>query len=181
MTKRTIEKRFRSHLYEAKVKKYNMYLHNSIRKYGTKHFIIELIETNLDYDQAALQEQFYIRTYKTIQPHGYNEHEGGKGGCKNASPELRQKLSDAKKGKSTSWNRGIKSEFVPWNKGLTKDTDERVKNNGIMSLNAKKDKPSYQYSIETRKIMSEKKKLYWIKRRNGGILFPAPSGRNLSS
>ena len=33
-TKRSLDQRFKSHLYEAEKMKYNMYLHNSIRKYG---------------------------------------------------------------------------------------------------------------------------------------------------
>ena len=41
----------------------------------------------------------------TKSPNGYNLHDGGRGGCLNPSDELRQKLSDAKKGR------------IPWNKG----------------------------------------------------------------
>ncbi len=115
-TKRQLEKRLKSHFYEARVKKYNMYLHNSIRKYGEEAFRIELIETCTTTNYAD-RERFWIKSLNTLQPFGYNEHEGGKGGCLNASPELRKKLSDAKKGKS------------PWNKGLTK-CDPRVAKNG---------------------------------------------------
>jgi len=45
---------------------------------------------------------------------------------KTATKESRKKMSDAKKGKPT-WNKGKKGSQVAWNKGLTKETDERVK------------------------------------------------------
>lgn len=117
MTKRTALQRFKSHLYEARTYKYNMYLHNAIRKHGEHNFKIEILE-ECSSEIAGERERFWIKKLNSIQPNGYNEHSGGKGGCLNASPELRQKLRDAKK------------NYIPWNKGLTKETDERVARNG---------------------------------------------------
>lgn len=127
-TKRSLDKRLKAHLYESRVCKYNMYLHNSMRKHGADAFSIDLIEECAP-DIVADRERYWIRSLNTLQPNGYNEHEGGKGGCLNASPELREKLSKAKKGK-----------YVPWNKGLTK-SDPRVAANGQSIGNSLKNKP----------------------------------------
>lgn len=103
-TKRTISKRLKTHFQEALANKYDMYLHKSIRKYGIENFVIELIE-ECSVDNIYEREIFWIRELKTVAPNGYNQHEGGRGGCLNPSNELRKKLSDAKK------------DYIPWNKG----------------------------------------------------------------
>lgn len=103
-TKRTLQQRLKAHLYEARAKKYNMYLHNAIRKHGQDKFQIHLIE-EVGPDAVHERERFWIRELNTLQPQGYNEHEGGAGGCLNPSPELREKLRRAKLG-NTPWNKG---------------------------------------------------------------------------
>ena len=116
-TKRKLQVRLNSHFYEASKRKYNMLLHRSIRKHGIESFKIELLEECTKEDVYE-KERFWIKTLNCIQPFGYNQHEGGKGGCLNPSEELRQKLREAKLGKPT------------WNKGLTK-SDPRVAKNGL--------------------------------------------------
>jgi len=103
-TKRSIQRRFKSHISEANRNLYDTYLHRSIRKYGKENFTIELLEECND-DNISKREIFWIQTLNTKAPNGYNLHEGGFVVCLNPSPKLRQKLSDAKKG------------YVPWNKG----------------------------------------------------------------
>jgi group I intron endonuclease len=143
MTKRSIITRFKAHCYEASVQKYNMYLHNSIRKYGKENFKIELIEECTP-ENLHEREVFWIKELNTIQPHGYNEHIGGKGGCLNPSPELRKKLSDARKRYGTSWN-----------KGLTKATDERVRDNATKISTAK---TGIKFSTEHKANLSKARK-----------------------
>lgn len=113
-TKRTIQRRFTSHISEANRNLYDTYLHRSIRKYGKENFIIELIE-ECNQENISDREIFWIQTLNTKSPNGYNLHDGGYGGCLNPSDELRQKLSNVRKGK-TPWNKGKKGQ-VPWNKG----------------------------------------------------------------
>lgn len=103
-TKRSIQRRFKSHISEANRNLYDTYLHRSIRKYGKENFTIELLE-ECNSDNISKREIFWIQTLNTKAPNGYNLHEGGFGGCLNPSLELRQKLSEAKRG------------YVPWNKG----------------------------------------------------------------
>jgi group I intron endonuclease len=105
-TKRTIQNRFKSHISEAMRNLYDTYLHRSIRKYGKENFIVEMVE-ECNHDNIAEREIFWIQTLNAKAPNGYNLHDGGRGGCLSPSDELRQKLSNAKKGK------------VPWNKGKT--------------------------------------------------------------
>ena len=76
-----------------------------------------------------------------------NKTNGGEGGEK--SQETKEKLSKAAKGK------------VPWNKGLTADTDIRVKKNAEskkgqkFSAEALKNMSGYKISEEAKKRMSE--------------------------
>jgi group I intron endonuclease len=95
-TKRSIQRRFKSHISEANRNLYDTYLHRSIRKYGKENFTIDLLE-ECNSDNISKREIFWIQTLNTKAPNGYNLHEGGFGGCLNPSSELRQKLSDAKK------------------------------------------------------------------------------------
>lgn len=108
-TKRKIQRRFNSHISEANRNLYDTYLHRSIRKYGKENFIIELIE-ECNQENISDREIFWIQTLNTKSPNGYNLHDGGYGGCLNPSDELRQKLSNAKKG------------HIPWNKGKDKQS-----------------------------------------------------------
>lgn len=107
-------KRFRVHKSEAKRKKYDTYLHRSIRKYGEENFTIEVLENHEDRYIALSAEIRLIRELKTLQPDGYNQHEGGRGGFLNPSQEVREKLSKAKLGN------------IPHNKGKGKIFPEKV-------------------------------------------------------
>lgn len=155
MTKRTPEKRLKAHLSEAKSQSYNMYLHNAIRKHGPEVFSILVIE-ECSKEQAPERERYWIKNLNTIQPNGYNEHEGGQGGCLNASPELRKKLSEVRKKLFANgyipWNKGKTNLPPPWNKGkigvqkgwntgLTKESDARVAANSLAISKATKGIP----------------------------------------
>ena len=139
-TKRSTEKRFKTHISEAKRNLYGMYLHNSIRKYGKENFVVETLMSNLSYDDAARIETETILSINTIQPYGYNEHQGGKGGCKNLSEELRKKLSDAKKG-CIPWNKNKVGKQDAWNLKKDKTSDDRILQYGLKISIALKGKP----------------------------------------
>ena len=47
-------------------------------------------------------------------------------------------ISEAKRGKHSSSKTEFKKGMVPWNKGLTKETDNRVKNNALKTSKARK-------------------------------------------
>lgn len=107
--------RFKDHISEAMnntKRKQCSYLNNAIRKYGPESFTVKLIEICLKDDLNA-REEFYIHTYDTLYPKGYNLTKGGKntyihtcidhatinipkkhGGCKFRSDETRAKMSE---------------------------------------------------------------------------------------
>ena len=76
-------------------------------------------------------------------------------------PDERKKLSDAHKGKPT-WNKGKKGVQIPWNKGLTKETDRRVKQYSDAKM-------GHEVSKETKEKISNSKKgtVPWNKGKRG--------------
>ena len=96
----------------------------AIQKYGWDAFLVEILETveaksvkDLKKHLNLLERQwisFYHTYINDPKCHGYNADLGGNA-CP-ASEETRRKISASLKGKT------------PWNKGLTKETDERIRN-----------------------------------------------------
>jgi len=84
----------------------------ALKEFGVGGFVIDVIETNIVNETAALdREKHYIKLYNS-QTNGYNSTPGGKGIPKGTSPwnkgtagaysqEYRDKLSRAKIGKSS--------------------------------------------------------------------------------
>ena len=63
----------------------------------------EYIKTCYSEEEMCSDEQYYIKVFDTLYPHGYNLTEGGDGGV--PSEETRRKMSLARKGK-TPYNKG---------------------------------------------------------------------------
>lgn len=108
-----ITRRYKSHKNAVINSTDNTYFHNALKKYGIEGFdfevLIECPRENLNY-----WEQFYIRYYCSNNPQfGYNMTDGGNFGHLNN--EVLKRIGNSLKGKT------------PWNKGLTKETDSRVK------------------------------------------------------
>lgn len=55
-------------------------LKNAINKYGWDQMKREIVEENIPEDQLNDREKYWIKTYNTITPHGYNLTDGGDGG-----------------------------------------------------------------------------------------------------
>jgi group I intron endonuclease len=121
-------------------------LYNAIRKYGWENFQKEIIEETLDLDN---RECFWIAHYdSTNSAVGYNITEGGTGGnvwvnfSEDHKEYLRKKMSGRPYNEATKekqretikatiaanghwskgqdpWNKGKRTQQVPWNKGLT--------------------------------------------------------------
>lgn len=118
------------------------HLKNSQKKYGIENFEKFLIEYTYSEEDACKKEIFWINEYRKRGKAEYNYDDGGlptshnKG--KHFSEYVRQKLSEAHKGKPTPWlhtpeaiqknaeshkgqipwNKGKKGSQVAWNKGL---------------------------------------------------------------
>lgn len=70
-TIRTIEKRWKQHLYRCEEKNDNNYLYNAMKKHGKENFYIEEIEKCKDEDRFE-RETYNIIKYNSMYPNGYN-------------------------------------------------------------------------------------------------------------
>jgi group I intron endonuclease len=99
--KKGINNRWSVHTSCARRNVYDTYFHNAIRKYGESAFAVELLD-ECTVDTVNTLEKKYIAEYQSNdKQHGFNMSEGGDGGQNTLSPEVRKKISDAKKGKPT--------------------------------------------------------------------------------
>lgn len=73
---------------------------NAIKKYGFDDFTYEILESNIDINEANKKECFYIEKLNTLSPHGYNLRHGGDNAI--FSEESKKKISIAKSGKPLS-------------------------------------------------------------------------------
>lgn len=100
-----IQERWRRHKKNAK-RKINHPLYDSINKYGSENFSIEIINECRTQEEAdALEKQLILEHDTLNRANGYNLREGGRNGAKH-TPESKKKLSDARKG-SIGWNKGL--------------------------------------------------------------------------
>ena len=102
-TLRTIEKRWKRHIRDAK-KGSDHKFHRAIRKYGEENFIIEEVLTVSASTKDALKKKLdyieirLIRNLNTRE-NGYNTTDGGEGRLGYKMPEVhRKKISEARKG-----------------------------------------------------------------------------------
>lgn len=153
----TIQKRFEGHIENAETG--DTALGNAIRKYGSENFKIEKVCSGImTIEKLKDLEIYFIKKFESKDPKGYNLTDGGDGGwtfvdsvkkkhsnsLKRAaaegrsktifkpghspSKEVRKKMSKAKQG-GTSWA-----------KGLTKETDERIKRISEKSQKTRKER-----------------------------------------
>ena len=70
----------------------------AINKYGWDQMKREIVEENVPEDQLNDREKYWIKTYNTMTPHGYNLMEGGgEGGTHSDISKLRAKESKQKR------------------------------------------------------------------------------------
>lgn len=80
-TVQSVDKRWKQHVDAAhrEYKDHCKVLNRSIRKYGSKHFTVEILEECKNEDLDT-KEQEYIQKHNTMVPHGMNIKCGGKSG-----------------------------------------------------------------------------------------------------
>ena len=123
-------------------------MHIAIKKYNKRNF--KRINLSKCFSQEELDEQeiFWIDALNTLSPNGYNIENGGNGIGK-LSEEQKRQVSKVHKGK------------IPWNQGLTKETDARILSRKHSEETKEKisagNKNKY-VSEETRKKISESRK-----------------------
>lgn len=86
-TRNTIQQRYSGHKSDAKNKSDNVYLHNAMNAYGFESFNVKEV-ARIEYDdfgdlidELNYLEQYYIATYNTLFPNGYNLTKGGSEIC----------------------------------------------------------------------------------------------------
>uniref|UniRef100_A0A6C0E4D6 GIY-YIG domain-containing protein n=1 Tax=viral metagenome TaxID=1070528 RepID=A0A6C0E4D6_9ZZZZ len=96
-----LDKRWKQHVDSAQraYKDHCKVLNKSIRKYGQKHFIVEVLQECENDDIDSLEEK-YIQQYNTLVPNGMNIKGGGKSG--KHSEISKQKISDALQNRQVS-------------------------------------------------------------------------------
>ena len=91
------------------------YFINALKKYGKKNFKREIISFYKNIKTARKKESYYIKKYSTLVPNGYNiSPTGGTGINGKHSKYSKKKMSESHKGQ------------IPWNKGKTLKTDNRL-------------------------------------------------------
>ena len=92
-------------------------LKNAINKYGWAEMKREIVEENIPEDQLDQREKYWIKTYNTITPHGYNLREGGDGGSLSDIAKVRIGESSRKNAIAKNGYRGyvqfLNGLFVP--------------------------------------------------------------------
>ena len=129
------EERLLGHFYEAKLKRQNRLLHNSIRKYGEENFSVEVLYQSYDKEHTLDEmETHFINEYDTFLGEGYNMTRGGEGGA--GAPKGRPAPNKG----MPAWNRGIpmtdeaKAKAsaslkgqIAWNKGIPHSAETKLK------------------------------------------------------
>ena len=150
----------------------NDILEEDRKKYGIEKFETTILK-ECDDDELDKWERHYIEAFDTIYPKGYNLESGGVANFK-INDISRQKMSDAKKGKSHTeeWKKSMSEKqkgegngfygkhhsevskkkmsesrkgHTPWNKGKKMSEEQRQKN---IESSKKKCKGIYQYTLD---------------------------------
>lgn len=111
----SVERRFQRHVSDAMSGRLNTHLANAIRLYGSKSFVVEVIDTADSQDELNHKEQYWIRAYDSVRT-GYNETDaiskcGGNTYMSKTSAELdiiKGKLSVAGMGERNSNAHAVK-------------------------------------------------------------------------
>lgn len=136
---RTINPSQRKRQHKADVKRrYDMTFYQAVRKYGWESFEYEVLEETFD---PQTRETYWIQTLETIRPQGYNikEHD------MDMTPEIREKIGKANKGKSRS--KEHKKAISTAQKGVPKTKEHKRK----LSESHK----GVRHSEETKKKLSD--------------------------
>lgn len=87
--------RFRQHIRESKYNKNNIFLYNSIKKYGEHNFEFSIIDTANTKEELNRKEIKYINYYNTLnENYGYNIKNGGQ--TNTYTSELGKRISAGK-------------------------------------------------------------------------------------
>lgn len=154
-TTKTVENRWKEHIYHASHNKRNQLLYSAMRKYGIDNFYIEVLEIVKETQSLDEREIFYINNYNSLSPNGYNMTNGGSL-FKDDNPmyheEIKNKVSEKLKGDLNPSKNPIIKEKIrqkALGKKISLETREKMSKNNGRFWQGKK------LSEETRKKISE--------------------------
>lgn len=191
-TGRTIEKRFKEHIYASMYdeSKLSVYFLKAIRKHGANSFEIKEIDRTEDKDVACYLEMFWITSLKTFVPkYGYNTTFGGDGGS--PTQEVREKISFVKRvlrplseesrakiaaaNAARVWSEESRKKISIGNLGK-KHSEESKRKVGIANLGRPRpDLVGRVVSVETRTKLSAANYRRWAAKRNQSLSQPVIS------
>lgn len=117
-TIKTIESRWRSHIWYSKNKRSGMLISRSIAKYGVNNFLIFKLWCG-EIALVNVKEIEYIKKFGSIYPNGYNLTYGGDGMLgRQVSEETKLKISNSNKGRIVSEETRLKQSKA--HKGVPK-------------------------------------------------------------
>lgn len=133
-------------------KRCKSHFHKAIRLYGSEKFDLEIVFESSSEDEAFSYEEMLTKKFRLEGISLYNEKDGGRGGHSNPSPELREKLSIAKRG----------SRHPLWGKpspmlGI-KRSEESIRKFKLTVRNRLYGKCGHSFSDETRLLMSNRRR-----------------------
>ena len=130
-TVKNLNRRIQQHANDAK--RCNQFFYRALRKYGMNNFNWSIIKKCENIQELNIWEKYYILFFNTKKPYGYNLTDGGQNGApfkghkhseetKNiikkrlreiySTPEIREKISNALKGRKHSISRNKKNGDV---------------------------------------------------------------------
>jgi group I intron endonuclease len=125
-----ITKRYKRRCYEHKLAKSKTRFASAIKKYSWILFEHNILEENLTLKEAQIKEQYYIEYYNALFPNGYNLTTGGEVCI--CSEKTKKKISELKKGNTYCLGKKQtpehKQKISEANKGK-KRTEEQKQNN----------------------------------------------------
>ena len=133
-TTKTIEKRWRRHVYDAENDLVSTHLSKAIKKYGAKNFKVEKIDSAKDEIELNNKEKYWISFYNsTNREVGYNLCAGGEGGntyqfkSEKDMAKIKAKISESKMGSLNPHSAAVKCKNVDTGEELHFDTTEEMK------------------------------------------------------
>ena len=115
-------------------------IQRAITKYGKENFSKEIIETCTTEQELDTQERFWILKLNSLQPNGYNIHEGGTGGDTIShnprKEEITKQISDTiiKNGSSAGKNNAMYGKFGNCHPAYGSTHTEQGKSNARKAL-----------------------------------------------
>ena len=127
-TTKTIEWRFKKHLYDAKhTENTRNHFHRALLCYGEENFKVEQIDYATTKEELNEKERYWINYYDS-QNTGYNMTSGGDGGdtydglTTEELDVVKTKLSEKNKGKNNGMSKSVKCKSIITNEELHFDT-----------------------------------------------------------